>query len=295
MIDAKEPLEKLYENFAAEQWVPGESFEWRTEWNYADPLAMSNHKYEISDEMFWKSIGHSGAIDLARNFQVWRISQMLHAESAALDASAQLAILHDDPFAKACCAAQAADEARHHQVFKRLLGEVGAAPYEMSGALAALLRQVSTDRRVSLLSLSMQVLIEGVGIGSFRRISIASQSPFVRTLFGYIMKDEARHFALGRITTAPQGRIRDEIPLAELDDFLDEALGQLSIYLAPTPVLQQMGCSDRQAQQLVEGSAFLKHFARTIFGQISRPILELGLDANGRARRRLMALAGGVT
>lgn len=290
--ESRAPLAKLYENFVDEQWALGKTFEWSNDWPYADPLRMSNFSYEISDEAFWRSLGADDSLTLSRNFQVWRISQMLHAEEAALDYSAKLAILHDDPFAKACCAGQAMDEARHMQVFQRLLSEVGATPFAMSPALKNLLSQVSDDNRISLLSLSMQILVEGVGIGAFRRISIASQSPFVRTLFGYLMKDEARHFALGRITVASQDRIRDEVPRAELEDFLDEALVQLAEYITPTEVLRQQGCGERQLRDLIEGSAFLKHFGRNVFSQIARPILDLGLDVNGRAHRRIIDLAG---
>ncbi|MGZ2749821.1 ferritin-like domain-containing protein [Burkholderia stagnalis] len=291
-LPGDERLMKLFRNATEEQWVPGQTFEWNVEWDYANPLRMASLEYEISDGAFWRDIGDQGRESLSRDFQVWRLSQMLHAELAALDVCAKLTQLHTDVPAKLCCTLQAADEARHVQVFARLLDEIGSAPFPITPSLGTLIDQVGRDNRISFLSLGMQILIEGVGIGAFRRISIATDSAFVRTLFSYIMKDEARHFALGRLIVGEPERLNDEVSPAELDDFLDEALVLLDEYLRPTEVLARFGCSADHAKQLIDGSSFGKQFRRTVFGQIGRPVLELDLDRHAKTRRRLEALAG---
>lgn len=293
IADSAEPrLNALYRNATENQWIPGETFQWENNWSYGNPLEMSGQVYEVDDQSFWAALGAQGTVELSRNFQVWRLSQMLHAEVAALAVCSKLTLLHTDLLAKMCCTMQAADEARHVDVFKRLLQEIGESPYEVNGSLQTLIDQIERDSRVSILSLGMQILIEGVGIGAFRRITIATRSAFVRTLFSYIMKDEARHFALGRLTLSDMVRVRDEVPLAELDDLLDESLTLLDEYLQPTDVLQRFGSNKADARGMVSTTAFAKQFRRTVFGQLSRPIVDLGLSKTSRSYRRLVSLAG---
>jgi hypothetical protein len=285
-------ISRIYSSFSTEQWAPGKTFPWINYWPYVDPLQMGSSQYEIDDQEFWSSFDERKKIEVSRSFQIWRLSQTLHGELAALEYSARLSLLHDDFLVKACCAAQAADEARHASIFKRILSEIGLPPFEMAPSLRSLIDQIKGESRTSLLSLSMQILIEGIGIGAFRRICITSKSPFIRTLYSYLVKDEARHFALGKSIMASIVQIRDEVPSAELEEFIEEALESLQNYITPLEIIILSGYSKQRAHTIVKNSTFMKHFSRTVFGQIAPSIMDLGLDQDSKGYRRIIELAG---
>ena len=86
-----------------------------------------------------------------------------------------------------------------------------------------LLDQVLRDTRWDMTSLGMQVVIEGLALAAFARLRDEAQNPLAASVNAYVMEDEARHVAFGRLS------LRDYYPQltqAERDErgeFLVEA------------------------------------------------------------------------
>src|SRR5205814_988223 len=82
--------------------------------------------------------------------------------------------------------------------------------YPINPHLEELLGQVIRDSRWDMTYLGMQILIEGLALAAFQTIRDTATEPTARELNAYVMQDEARHVAFGRLA------LRDYYP--ELSD-----------------------------------------------------------------------------
>ena len=71
--------------------------------------------------------------------------------------------------------------------------------YPINQDLAKLLAESLEDSRWDLPYLGMQVLIEGLALAAFGLYRDMSTNPLVKQLLAYVMQDEARHVAFGRL------------------------------------------------------------------------------------------------
>src|SRR6201996_1850312 len=93
------------------------------------------------------------------------------------------------------------DEARHVETFGRLLQEKIGLVYPINKNLTALLEDSLRDSRWDMPYLGMQVLIEGLALAAFGVLrDMAPPESLAKQLLAYVMQDEARHVAFGRIS-----------------------------------------------------------------------------------------------
>lgn len=124
--------------------------------------------------------------------------------------------------AKFYASTQVIDEARHVEVYKRLLGKFGVA-YPMTRPLQQLLEQVLRDPRWDMTYLGMQVVIEGLALAAFARIRDTAQSSLASAVNAYVMEDEARHVAFGRLSLRDYYPQLTQAERDEREEFLVEA------------------------------------------------------------------------
>jgi hypothetical protein len=91
------------------------------------------------------------------------------------------------------------DEARHVEVYARLLHQKFELAYPITPTLKTLLDQVLSDARWDITYLGMQVLIEGLALAAFGMLRDMTTKPLPKQILSYVMQDEARHVAFGRI------------------------------------------------------------------------------------------------
>src|SRR5260370_39511802 len=91
------------------------------------------------------------------------------------------------------------DEARHVEAYARLLNEKLGIAYPITPGLKSLLETVLTDRRWDMTYLGMQILIEGLALAAFQRIRDFAKNRLAASVNAYVMQDEARHVAFGRL------------------------------------------------------------------------------------------------
>src|ERR1700687_5511607 len=137
--------------------------------------------------------------NLRRHFQSWRLSQFLHGEQGALICTAKIVQQVPSVDAKFYAATQVMDEARHVETYSRLLHEKFELAYPITPGLKTLLEQTISDRRWDMTYLGMQILIEGLALAAFQRIRDTAKNPLAAAVNAYVMQDEARHGALGRL------------------------------------------------------------------------------------------------
>ena len=71
--------------------------------------------------------------------------------------------------------------------------------YPINTSLKALLDDTLTDSRWDMPYLGMQVLIEGLALAAFGVLRDMTQVELPKQILAYVMQDEARHVAFGRM------------------------------------------------------------------------------------------------
>src|SRR2546421_159431 len=159
----------LYERAKLAQWNASTDVDWSIEVPFGAPLP-DESGYALTS--FGASpLAHRGRPMWDRfrwELQSWMISQFLHGEQSALVVAGRLIETCPDVESKAYAATQAADEARHVEVFSRYLREHLPSPYPISPALSALLHDILAESRWDITAIGMQIVVEALAMAAFR-------------------------------------------------------------------------------------------------------------------------------
>src|SRR6185503_4470727 len=117
---------------------------------------------------------------------------------------------------------QTMDEARHAEMYGRFLHEKIGMVYPINDQLQALLNDTLTDSRWDIPYLGMQVLIEGLALAAFGLMRDMTQSSLPKQLLAYVMQDEARHVAFGRMALKDFYANITEAEKADREEFVIE-------------------------------------------------------------------------
>src|SRR5262249_35644005 len=150
-----------------------------------------------------------------RPLQAQQLSQFMHGEQGALLCASKIVLQVPSVDAKFYAATQVMDEARHVEVYSRLLHEKFELAYPITPTLKRLLNDVLRDSRWDMTYLGMQVLIEGLALAAFAATRDYARNSLAAAVNAYVMQDEARHVAFGRLA------LRDyypELTQAERDE-----------------------------------------------------------------------------
>jgi len=192
-------LLQLYSKGKQQQWDAETRIDWSLEVDPDDPMQMDESVLPLYGTELWNKLSERQRSDLRYHSQVFNLSQFLHGEQGALVCAAR--IVKDAPQleSKFYAATQVMDEARHVEAYRRLLKEKFRFAYPISKPLKTLLEQALNDPRWDFTYLGMQVLIEGLALVAFQRVRDYSRNPLCQAVNAYVMQDEARHVAFGRL------------------------------------------------------------------------------------------------
>jgi hypothetical protein len=141
-------------------------------------------------------------IGLANDVMHWSISNLLHGEQGALSLSASLCHILLDPGAQEYAANQAREEARHVAGFTRYIARRWGEPLPVGKTISSVLTDLVSTEEVYKKIVGMQMLIEGIAMGSFATLNAKTNDPVLRRLVQLVMSDEAFHHRFGRIWAA---------------------------------------------------------------------------------------------
>lgn len=270
-------LNNLYAKAKAAQWDVASDIDWSYQLNEENPLGMPDPTLLIYGTELWTDLDQKGKQEVRRHVQGWMLSQILHGEQAALICAAKLASAEESLSARLCAAAQIMDEARHVEAYSRLVGDNATVHYPMSQSLNSLLKDTVTSSALDITNLGMQVLVEGIALSIFESVVAYSQDPFIKNLFTRIQRDEARHFAVGRITLS---RVYSEMSAAELrerEEFVSEGASVLYEHLCADDIWEPIGLSKKECSAMVRESKVSSTIRRSIFRRLVPTIRDLGL------------------
>jgi hypothetical protein len=174
-------------------------------------------------------------------------------------------------------ATQVMDEARHVEAYRRLLKEKFRFAYPISKPLKTLLEQTLNDPRWDFTYLGMQVLIEGLALVAFQRIRDYSRNPLCQAVNAYVMQDEARHVAFGRLALRDYYPQLTEAERREREEFVIEGSYHLRDRFNSPELWEQLGFDARDVLPVVDGADGQVRFRKRLFSRIVPTVRDIGL------------------
>jgi len=278
---ASEDLLKLYAKGKQQQWDAEKRIDWSLEVDPDDPMQMDDTVVPLYGTPLWNRMSEKQRSELRYHSQVFNLSQFLHGEQGALICAAR--IVQDVPTieSKFYAATQVMDEARHVEAYRRLLTEKFKFVYPISKPLKTLIEQALTDKRWDFTYLGMQVLIEGLALVAFQRIRDYSKNPLCQAVNAYVMQDEARHVAFGRLALRDYYPQLTEAERREREEFVVEGCHHLRDRFNSPEMWERLNIDVKDAMREVDGSEGQIRFRKRLFSRIVPTVKDIGLWGAG--------------
>jgi hypothetical protein len=270
-------LLKLYSKGKKEQWDADARIDWSLPVDPEDPMQMEDEVVPLYGTPLWHKLSPKQHAELRYHSQVFNLSQFLHGEQGALVCAAR--IVQDAPRieAKFYAATQVMDEARHVEAYRRLLTEKFRFVYPISKPLKTLLEQALNDPRWDFTYLGMQVLIEGLALVAFQRIRDYSKNALCASVNAYVMQDEARHVAFGRLALRDYYPELTEAERREREEFVIEGSYHLRDRFNSPEMWEQLGMDWKDVGPVLDQSEGQIRFRKRLFSRIVPTVRDIGL------------------
>jgi hypothetical protein len=275
--DGRDSLLKLYEKGKDRQWNGNTRIDWSLDLDPENPQQLPDEQISIFGSDIWNKLTPSERANLRRHLQAQQLSQFMHGEQGALLCASKIVQQVPSIDAKFYAATQVMDEARHVEVYARLLHEKFELAYPITPTLKALLDNVLTDARWDMTYLGMQVLIEGLALAAFASIRDYAKNPLAAAVNAYVMEDEARHVAFGRIALRDYYPQLTDAERDEREEFAVEACYLMRDRFLSVEVWETLGLPVAECVAMVQGSERMKQFRTRLFTRIVPTIKDIGL------------------
>jgi hypothetical protein len=275
--DGRGRLLALYQKGKDKQWDAQKRIDWDLEVDPYDALGLPEEALPIYGTKYWDLFGESVRRDMRRHYAAWQFSQFLHGEQGAMICAARIVESVPDLDAKFYSATQTMDEARHAEMYARFLHEKIGMVYPINDQLQGLLGDTLRDSRWDMPYLGMQVLIEGLALAAFGMLRDNTTKPLPKQILSYVMQDEARHVAFGRMALRDYYGQLTDAERAEREEFVIEGCYLMRDRLRGTEVLRNFGIDAAEADEISEQSPYLQLFRQLLFSRIVPCVKDIGL------------------
>ncbi|MFI7406552.1 ferritin-like domain-containing protein [Streptomyces sp. NPDC049541] len=275
--DGRDRLLALYQKGKDKQWDGQKRIDWDLEVDPYDPLGTPDESMSLYGTKHWARMSDKDKGELRKHYASWQFSQFLHGEQGAMICAARIVESVPDLDAKFYSATQTMDEARHAEIYGRFLHEKIGMLYPINDNLQSLLGDTLRDSRWDMPYLGMQVLIEGLALAAFGMIRDTTDKPLPKQILAYVMQDEARHVAFGRMALRDYYKQLTDAELREREEFVIEGCYLMRDRLRGVEVLENFGIPRAEAEEYSEQSEFLALFRRLLFSRIVPCVKDIGL------------------
>jgi hypothetical protein len=275
--EGRDKLLTLYEKGKNNQWNSNTRIDWTAELDFDDPLGFPDEYSPLSGSDIWAKMDRKEKGIVKHHYEAWRFSQFMHGEQGALICTAKIVQTVPDIDSKFYAATQVMDEARHVEVYSRYLHEKLQMAYPISPPLKTLLDQGISDTRWDVTYLAMQVIIEGLALAAFNLIRDMATEPLGRAINAYVMQDEARHVAFGRIALRDYYPQLTEKERDEREEFAVEACYLMRDRFLSEEVWEHLGMDVKACTGHVLASPLMTEFRRKLFIRIVPTLKDIGL------------------
>ncbi len=238
-------LRDLYEIAKKEQWNAATDIPWELE---TDPAKVGNLNGRDNDPLeeldFIKALPADKKVELDKRRSAWLLSQFLHGEQGAMLCASQLVEAVPDMDGKLYASTQVIDEARHVEVFARYIRRLDQI-YPIMPNLKTLLNAVLQADPWQMKCVGMQVIAEGLAMGSFKMIRASTEDEVLKRIVELTAKDEARHVSYGLIYMKDELERMPEPDRDRIEDFAWTAVdligGRQAAAAGGAPLFQILG------------------------------------------------------
>jgi hypothetical protein len=275
--DMRGRLVTLYGKGKQKQWDSEKRLDWSIHVEPGSPDNGPDYYIPIYGSPTWERLTEKEKEQLRHHMGAWMNSQFLHGEQGALICTAKIVQAVPDIDSKFYAATQVMDEARHVETYSRYLREKVEMAYPINRFLKTLLDQVIQDSRWDFTYLGMQIMIEGLALAAFSLIRDYSTEPLAKAINTYVMQDEARHVAFGRLALRDYYPELTEAERAEREEFVVEASHLMYGRFMATEVWEHLGFDLKEVLDYVEHSEIMKQFRKMLFSRIVPIVKDIGL------------------
>src|ERR1700712_107022 len=271
-------LLSLYQKGKDKQWDAQSPIDWTQDVDPTNPVGLPDEFHPLFGSPMWDAADESRRAEMRQHFQAWQFSQFLHGEQGAMVCSAKIVEVVPDLDAKFYAATQTMDEARHVETFSRFLQEKVGLVYPINKHLTALLDDTLRDSRWDMPYLGMQVLIEGLALAAFGVLrDMAPQGSLAKQLLAYVMQDEARHVAFGRISLKDYYSALTEAERGEREEFVVDACYLMRDRFRGEEVFETLGLNVKECAEWGDTSPLMIQFRTHLFSRIVPIVKDIGL------------------
>lgn len=278
--DGRDRMLALYQKGKDKQWDSTKRIDWDLEVDPYNILGIPDQSIAIYGTPLWERMDEKTRKEVRLHGAAWQFSQFLHGEQGAMICSARIVESVPDLDSKFYAATQTMDEARHAETYARFLQEKVGVAYPINRHLKALLDSTLSDSRWDMPYLGMQVLIEGLALAAFGVMRDMTTKPLPKQILAYVMQDEARHVAFGRMALRDYYKNLSEAERREREDFVIEGCYLMRDRLRGVETWETLGLSASEVAEAMEAtdrSQYLQIFRSLLFSRIVPCVKDIGL------------------
>ncbi|WP_018655803.1 ferritin-like domain-containing protein [Actinomadura flavalba] len=275
--DGRDKLLALYQKGKDKQWDSVKRIDWDLEVDPQNVLGVPDQSLAIYGTPHWDKMSERDRGELRRHSSSWQFSQFMHGEQGAMITAARIVESVPDLDAKFYSATQTMDEARHVEIFSRFLQDKVGLVYPINTKLQDLLAETLDDSRWDMPYLGMQVLIEGLALAAFGVIRDITTKPLPKQILTYVMQDEARHVAFGRLALRDHYRELSAPELREREEFVIEGCHLMRDRIRGREIWENFGINPAEVDELVTNSPYMRMFQSLLFSRIVPCVKDIGL------------------
>ena len=273
----REKLLALYQKGKDKQWDGLRRIDWDLDVDPFDVLGTPDDQLSIYGSRQWDKLGPRDRQELKQHLAAWEFSQFLHGEQGAIICAARIVEAVPDLDSKFYAATQVMDEARHAEIFAKFLREKVKLSYPVNRSLQALLGDALSDSRWDMPYVAMQVLIEGLALAAFGVLRDRTDKPLPKQMLAYIMQDEARHVAFGRMALRDYYAELSPAELAEREEFVIEGCYLMRDRFQMQEVWETLGYDVAECMDYMHRGPRVRAFRTHLFSRIVPCVKDIGL------------------
>jgi hypothetical protein len=275
--DGRQRLLDLYQRGKDKQWDAAKRIDWSLEVDPNNVMATPDEINPIYGSRQYEALSQAERDELGHHLGSWLFSQFLHGEQGALTVAARIVESVPDMDSKFYAATQAMDEARHVELYQRFIRDKIGLYYPINTDLASLLADALGDSRWDMPYLGMQVLIEGLALAAFGVHRDITGNPLVKQVLAYVMQDEARHVAFGRLALRDYYASLTSSERADREEFVVEGCYLMRNRFRAQEVWERMGFDVAECLEFTEHSPVQQAFRALLFSRIVPCVKDIGL------------------
>ena len=276
--DGRARLLSLYQKGKDKQWDAQSRIDWSQDVDPMNPTGLPDEFHSLFGSPRWEAADEARRAEMRQHSQAWQFSQFLHGEQGAMVCAAKIVEVVPDMDAKFYAATQTMDEARHVETFSRFLQDKVGMVYPVNKNLTALLEDTLRDSRWDMPYLGMQVLIEGLALAAFGVLrDLSAPDSLAKKVLAYVMQDEARHVAFGRISLKDYYSALTDAERDEREEFVVDACYLMRDRFRGEEVFETLELDVKECTQWVDSSPVMIQFRSHLFSRIVPIVKDIGL------------------